>query len=464
MQLNSLGLPSRRFTREDGDLATISGRAKLWHLIEECQPEHIWVAPECGPWSGWNRLNQQKSVALFDMIQQKQHDQLPHVQLCARLCKYQVDGNRHFHLEQPRGSGLLKHEVLHQMFQHVLVARIDMCRFGLKIPKTNRFLKKSSVILTTSLQLHEKLDGQNCPMNHLHQRIEGSFHLQGVSTKMTHFCATYSRGFAKTVAKYLCQLTHTACSPQDAHLNDLDSEEPPTKRARFSFNLAKRRKFNNPVDLDPTSDTIEEPNVEPKLAPSSHEGSPEKKVQNVSEDQHPWSAVMQLAQSLAPRVGNTRCSADSEAFQKAQELVPNLHLESMFVCRGTERYQVPVLAPASHTCPIRHTICWHRHENQIHDLGSEDWHNLTRAKRIRSCIPSRLTVTLFGSKRNPETASMETPKVPVSAPDEPGQVSIMPQSDEADPASAIRVRKPEHLPRAVTERTSNQVCVGLHHQ
>ena len=277
---------------------------------------------------------------------------------------------------------------------------------------------------------------------------------------MTHFCATYSRGFAKTVAKYLCQLTHTACSPQDAHLNDLDSEEPPTKRARFSFNLAKRRKFNNPVDLDPTSDTIEEPNVEPKLAPSSHEGSPEKKVQNVSEDQHPWSAVMQLAQSLAPRVGNTRCSADSEAFQKAQELVPNLHLESMFVCRGTERYQVPVLAPASHTCPIRHTICWHRHENQIHDLGSEDWHNLTRAKRIRSCIPSRLTVTLFGSKRIPETASMETPKVPVSAPDEPGQVSIMPQSDEADPASAIRVRKPEHLPRAVTERTSNQVCEG----
>ena len=105
-----LGLPSCRFTREDGDLSTISGRAKLWHVIETCQPEHIWVAPECGPWSGWNRLNQQKSVALFDMIQQKQYDQLPHVQLCARLCKYQTDRNRHFHLEQPRGSGLLQLE------------------------------------------------------------------------------------------------------------------------------------------------------------------------------------------------------------------------------------------------------------------------------------------------------------------------------------------------------------------
>jgi hypothetical protein len=447
-----LGLPSCRFTREDGDLSTISGRAKLWHVIETCQPEHIWVAPECGPWSGWNRLNQQKSVALFDMIQQKQYDQLPHVQLCARLCKYQTDRNRHFHLEQPRGSGLLQLEILHPIFQHVLMARVDMCRFGLKIPKTNRFLRKSSVILTTSIQMHEKLDGQNCPQNHLHQRIEGSFHHQGVSTKMTHFCATYCQGFARTVAKYLCQLNHSVCLPQDAHVNDIDSEEPPAKRARFSFSLAKRRKLEQPIDLDPNVPDVRFPRVEPDNKPEMFRESNSNESEKSQESQHPWFAVMQLAQSIAPRVGNTRCSADSEAFQKAQELLPNMQVESMFVCRGTERYQVPVLAPASHDCPIRHTICWHRHDNQIHDLGPEDWHSMTRARRIRSCLPSRLTITIFGSRKISEAVSMEAPEAPAPSAER--------QPEEAEPASAIRVRQLEHLPRAVTERTSNQVCEG----
>ena len=83
--VKQLGLPSVRFSREDGDLSTIAGRAKLWSLIERTQPEHIWVAPECGPWSGWNHLNQQKSMSMFDTIQNKQREQLPHLQLCQTL-------------------------------------------------------------------------------------------------------------------------------------------------------------------------------------------------------------------------------------------------------------------------------------------------------------------------------------------------------------------------------------------
>lgn len=52
-----LGFRVKRFTREDGDLSTVSGRNRLWSYVEEYQPEHIWVALECGPWGGRNRLN-----------------------------------------------------------------------------------------------------------------------------------------------------------------------------------------------------------------------------------------------------------------------------------------------------------------------------------------------------------------------------------------------------------------------
>ena len=51
--LRSRGHFALRFTRRDGDLSTVDGRRKLWKLIDQYQPLNIWVAPECGPWSGW---------------------------------------------------------------------------------------------------------------------------------------------------------------------------------------------------------------------------------------------------------------------------------------------------------------------------------------------------------------------------------------------------------------------------
>ena len=46
--------------------STFAGRHKLWSWIEKYQPEHIWMAPECGPCGGWNRLNKLKSAMMFD--------------------------------------------------------------------------------------------------------------------------------------------------------------------------------------------------------------------------------------------------------------------------------------------------------------------------------------------------------------------------------------------------------------
>ena len=60
-----LGYWAIRFTKQDGDLATFAGRHKLWSWIEKYQPEHIWMAPECGPWGGWNHLNKLNFCATY---------------------------------------------------------------------------------------------------------------------------------------------------------------------------------------------------------------------------------------------------------------------------------------------------------------------------------------------------------------------------------------------------------------
>ena len=233
-----LGYKAMRFTKEDGDLATFAGRQKLWGLIERLQPEHIWMAPECGPWSGWNRLNMGKSSFMFDLISMKQEMQMPHVHLCRRICEYQVRLGRHFHLEQPAGSSLIQMDAFAFIRQHTVAARFDMCRFGLRIPKTNRFLKKRSQVLTTSRQLFHELNGFLCANQHSHQRIEGSISVNGQSQRLTSFCAIYCQGFAKMVAGKLCKLHHTMIgSDEHAMVFDDEEEERPKKRFKTTLQL-----------------------------------------------------------------------------------------------------------------------------------------------------------------------------------------------------------------------------------
>ena len=127
----------------DGDLSTISGRAKLWNLIEEYQPEHIWVAPECGPWSGWNRLNQSKSLDMFDDIQLKQ---TPTTASFTTLYKtLQISSHprptfSHGTTKRIRSFETRDHQT--DLSDMPALPAFDMCRFGLRLPKTNKFLRK----------------------------------------------------------------------------------------------------------------------------------------------------------------------------------------------------------------------------------------------------------------------------------------------------------------------------------
>ena len=446
--IQALGYKAMRFTKEDGDLNTFSGRQKLWSIVEKFQPEHIWVAPECGPWSGWNHLNQHRSPQMFDMIEQKQIDQLPHAKLCQRLAMHQLKHDRHFHFEQPSGSTLFNLKVFEELREKAVVARFDMCQFGLCIPKTNRFLRKRSQVLTTSRQMFHALHQQFCTDQHEHQRLEDNMSIDGCQQKLTSFCATYCSGFARMIARIICHRHHSAVGPDEAIMATSHVDERPSKRLRSNLTGFKRQKIDHdhessstalPIDLD----DLDMPGVNPnQVEPSGSE---------LSDRAKSWKAVLLLAQRSAPRVGNHRCSADSEVWIKAQELLKDqCQVADMFVCRGTERFQIPLTAPKSSECPLRYTICLHRKSGEVHDLGLEDWHRLTRAQRIRKCIPSRLTLTIFGHKPVSESAPALSPEPRID----------MSNPADNEPPSAIRVKGNRDLPMAVHERTSNDSCEG----
>ena len=160
--------------------------------------------------------------------------------------------------------------------------------------------------------------------------------------------------------------------------------------------------------------------------------------------------MFEEAQTFAPRVGNTQCPADSTAWSRAQAILEtSMKITDMFVCRGTERFQVPLQAPASHQFPLRYTVCLHRETSAIHDLGLENWHESTRAQRIRKCVPCKLIITMFGC--SPEIESAPAREVADDA-----ERPMIP----SEPPTAVRASGSQGLPVAVHERTSNIPCEG----
>ena len=116
----------------------------------------------------------------------------------------------------------------------------------------------------------------------------------------------------------------------------------------------------------------------------------------------------------APRVGNTKHEVGTDLTSFVQGLVDDdFQVVCVSTCRGTDRLQVSVNAPASQQAPWRQTISIHRTTGELHDLGCHDWSRLTRAQRIAKSIPSRLTLTVFGSKsQNQSSSRLDVPPAP----------------------------------------------------
>ena len=341
-----MNLRAIRFTRDDGDLSTPWGRKKLWEWIDKFQPEHIWVAPECGPWGGWSRLNQSKSVDLHDAISREQEKQLIHVRLCSQLCNFQIQNHRQFHLEQPLGSRMVFLPEFQPIFRQTLHAKFDMCVLGLKLPKTNRFLKKRSQVFSTHETLVIQLDNCQCSNAHEHHHIEGSVTVDQQRMPLTRFCATYCSGFVRFVLKALCI--------ENALVNE---DEPPQKKTRFSNSPAKRIRLNPIDEKDPEpieGDTREsespdvkaqssdpnQVNMELKNPISDPAGSSAAVSSEPSSTSERWKEAFRMAHVIAPRVGNILVDDSSLLTGLVQSCISDMTVQKVFRTHLTTRFEV----------------------------------------------------------------------------------------------------------------------------
>ena len=109
------------------------------HILFE-QPENFWISPECKPWCKWTSLNLNKSIEAFENTMNQQREHLWQIAIVQVLFEYQVERNKHCHIEQPEGSKMLRHPSFVQMSQIAKPSKFDMCSVGdLSHPQTFSF-------------------------------------------------------------------------------------------------------------------------------------------------------------------------------------------------------------------------------------------------------------------------------------------------------------------------------------
>jgi hypothetical protein len=143
-QVNQLGQTAQRFGYSEADLATSEGRSRLFSSLIRHRPKHLWVSPDCGPWSSWAQLNESRSLESQQEYATRRHQLLYQLALCIVLFRHQAQRDQDFHWEQPARSLMLSHPGLAEIHAYTKACQFDMCRAGeLRCPLNGMFMKRA---------------------------------------------------------------------------------------------------------------------------------------------------------------------------------------------------------------------------------------------------------------------------------------------------------------------------------
>ena len=400
-QACKLGLKARRFTFSDGDLSTPEGQAALWKVLEEERPREVWMAPECKYWGNFSRRNMGRSKSTEQMISEGRKKQRVHLKLCNDVYWYQMDCGGQFHLEQPQGSELIYQPEVYDIYCGTLCTVFDMCEVGkllaphvMRRVSGNNFLRKRTHVYTSSKIFHDAFDHRLCPGHHKHAPIAGKIYHLGRWISLSEYAARYTSGFGRNVARYVsCRFDEKPLVLDELHVCDVDEA--------FVAGVVKRKRVSAaavPESLEePVSAEVKRPRYHCKQTPAGDHGCAAGEY---------WDGIFKKIETMVPRVGK-RVLDDDGVLAQIQKGAPNLKVQRVEACRGTERLRLPGADADPETIPLRLTVVKDRITGQSMVLGpAEEWAALPKRQQIRKGQSAKMSLTIFGSF--PKSGELET--------------------------------------------------------
>ena len=421
-QVNQLGHAAQRFGYSEADLSTSEGRARLFSSLIRHRPKHVWVSPDCGPWSSWTRLNESKSLENQQEYAAKREQLLYQLALCIVLFRHQVQMNQDFHWEQPAKSLMLSHPGLTEVHAYTKACQFDMCRAGdLRCPLNGMFMRKGMVVLTTHEGLYHRLHGLTCSRQHEHQPIEGTTRTKAGALLRTEYTARYPRKFARMVAKVMT--VH--------HSSRSRSAQPLREAAQYAEDtvLAGTHRIRKPASFARSEVISPEARNETETKRRRLTGK-----QNESQPLQMYQVTMSAIGQLLPRVGKHEIT-NSQIIHQLQELFPDKHIARVIACRGTDRTMGPPENLDPREAPFRKSFMIHRSSGDIKfERDWERWIHLPKRQLVRPSHACRINVTMFARdfetvrSSEPASGSHELPTF-----SQPGSDNQVPNSADSQP-------------------------------
>eukprot|EP00435_Cladocopium_sp_Y103_P035397 s1051_g9.t1 len=322
-------------------------------------------------------------------------------------------------MEQPRGSEMCTQSELSDVRLGTLVATFDMCHVGkLRLPASSEYLQKKTQLFTTSRRMFSKFHLQNCTGDHEHTPIKGNRKLYGEWTRVSTYAQAYTAHFARSVAGVILWEKRNPEHPLllEELLIGLEDHEKP----ELAQEAVKRRR------------------VELKQPESSMYGKAPS-----------WKDVFRTVEHSTPRVGNAVFKGDpgDTVLKLVQMLVPELQVQLVVACRGTNRYRLQPEVEGCERYGWRKTVIIDRAGVQVVDLGpSEEWTRLSRLKQIRSTGPAKMSLSIFGSKEpnlHAVSAVSGSPSVQNPADSMRANVPVPTHSDHVDSEDTVMQEPPK---------------------
>ena len=175
------------------DLRNSDGVKSVLTSIDRLEPSHVWLAPECGPYSVMQNINQRTDQQI-ENLELKRRDALKQYVGCAIIFQYCIQKGIHVTWELSQTCQAWRLPLLQKLAAKYepLFAVIRGCQVNLRDDKS-RFIKKGWRIMTTHTLMAERMN-LPCTCDHRtpHVACEGS---------LTRKTAYYTKEFAKRVCE-----------------------------------------------------------------------------------------------------------------------------------------------------------------------------------------------------------------------------------------------------------------------
>ena len=161
--------------RLGNDLSVASNRAKLKAELLENPPDLLVLCPPCTHEGGWFHLNSTRMDRLLYLKRKARSRSF--VRFCCELFRQQVACGKRALFEHPTGSNIWSYPEMTALTKKHPVVKLHMCQYGLKLPNSDRFIRKSTRLIVSHddmKSLEKRCPGSADPKHACHDVVAGS--------------------------------------------------------------------------------------------------------------------------------------------------------------------------------------------------------------------------------------------------------------------------------------------------